>query len=101
MGSAARSKPLRLAEKLLQIRTGLGLSQNEMIDRLGMTEEIFRESISRFELGKREPSLTILLEYARVANVWVDVLIDDNLDLPARLPCAEKSGGSKHKPQLK
>jgi transcriptional regulator with XRE-family HTH domain len=93
MGSAARSKPTRLAEKLLRIRTALGLSQNELITCLGVGEEIFRDSISKFELGKREPSLLVLLEYARVANVWVDVLINDALDLPEQLPSLEKSGG--------
>lgn len=93
MGSAARSKPTRLAEKLLRIRTALGLSQNEMINHLGLAEELLRENISKFELGKREPSLLVLLEYARAANIWVDVLINDALDLPAQLPSAEKSGG--------
>jgi len=46
--------------------------------------------ISEFELGKGEPSLIILLEYARVAGVCVDVLIDDKLDLPGRLPAKPK-----------
>ena len=31
-----RPRPLRLAEKLLQIRTGLGLSQTQMLERLGL-----------------------------------------------------------------
>lgn len=92
MGSGVRLKPVRLAEKLLRIRTALGLSQNEMIDRLGLSGEILRENISKFELGKREPSLSILLKYARVANVWVDILIDDRLNLPDQLPSPEKVG---------
>lgn len=93
MGSAVRLKPARLAEKLLRIRTGLELSQNELLDRLGLSEELSRETISKFELGKREPRLEILLSYARAANIWVDVLIDDMLDLPEQLPSPEKSGG--------
>jgi hypothetical protein len=39
-----------------------------------------------FELGEREPSLIVLLRYARAAGVSTDVLIDDELDLPKRLP---------------
>jgi hypothetical protein len=39
----------------------------------------------------------ILLEYARLANVYVDVLIDDNLDLPARLPSAKKHEGVRRR----
>lgn len=95
MGSAARAKPSRLADKLLRIRTALGLSQNELINRLGLSDQIVRENVSRFELGTREPSLLVILEYARVANVWVDVLIDDALDLPNQLPSQKKSGGVK------
>lgn len=95
MGRAARLKPARLAEKLLQIRTSLGLSQNGMINRLGMSEEIVREDISKFELGKRDPSLLVILQYARTANVLVEVIIDDTLDLPDQLPSPKKSGGIK------
>ena len=35
----------------------------------------------------------ILLRYAQLANVYVDVLIDDGLNLPDRLPSATKSEG--------
>ena len=91
MGSAARSKPARLAEKLLQIRTALGLSQNELINHLGLADELIRENISSFELGKREPSLLVILEYARAANLSVEALIDDALNLPDRLTNPEKS----------
>ena len=83
MGGKARQKPKRLAEKLLQIRLALGLSQNEMINRLGA--ELTQNRISEYELGRGEPSLLVLLAYARAAGVSTDVLIDDELDLPARL----------------
>jgi transcriptional regulator with XRE-family HTH domain len=86
MGRASRAKPVRLAEKLLRIRTALGLSQNEMISHLGLTGELLREEISAFERGIREPPLPVLLRYARTASVYVDVLIDDELDLPGKLP---------------
>ena len=85
MGIAARFKSTRLAEKLAQIRTALGLSQNEMISRLGFSEELIREEISAFELGKRQPPLQVLLAYARCVGISTDVLIDDELDLPAKL----------------
>lgn len=86
MGTKARMKQERLAEKLLQIRAALGLSQNEMIRRLGVEELIKQNTISEYELGKREPPLRILLEYSRVAGVHLEVLVDDELDLPAKLP---------------
>jgi transcriptional regulator with XRE-family HTH domain len=96
MGSA-RERPERLAEKLLRIRNALGLSQGEMLNRIGMGESGYRHYVSHFETGKREPSLLILLQYARVANVYVEVLIDDELDLPDKLPSAKKHEGVRRR----
>lgn len=90
MGKKARRKPERLAEKLVQIRTALGLSQSEMLRRLEVEDQIDYTTISKYELGRNEPSLLILLQYARVAGVSTDVLIDDKLDLPAKLPAKAK-----------
>jgi transcriptional regulator with XRE-family HTH domain len=97
MGGAARERPARLAEKLLQIRNALGVSQGEMLNRLGMGESGYRHYISQFETGRREPSLLILLQYARAANVYVEALIDDALDLPGKLPSAKKHEGVKRR----
>lgn len=92
MGRAARLRSERLAEKLRHIRDALGLSQNELIRRLGLEELIYQSNISGYESGEREPPLPILLKYAQAAGVCLDVLVDDELDLPARLP-----GKAKHK----
>jgi transcriptional regulator with XRE-family HTH domain len=86
MGRASKRKPVRLSEKLLQIRIALGLSQNELIKRLGFSDEIMQGSISGYELGTRSPPLDILLAYAQAAGVCVDVLINDRLELPEELP---------------
>ncbi len=86
MARGPGEKPERLAEKLRTIREALGLSQTEMLRRLGAEERMAYHRISEFESGKGEPSLIILLQYARVAGVSTDVLIDDGLDLPAKLP---------------
>lgn len=90
MARGPREKPERLAEKLLQIRITLGLSQTEMLKRLGAEERMAYNRISEFESGKGEPSLIILLEYAWVAGICVDVLINDALDLPPKLPSKPK-----------
>ncbi len=82
---AKRIKQERLAEKLLAIRLALGVSQPEMLYRLGVEDLIVYNQISRYENGHREPPLKILLAYARVARVSTDVLIDDERDLPSRL----------------
>jgi len=59
MGRYHRMKPLRLAEKMLDIRLKLGLSQNGMIDRLNLTGVITQSRISGYELGTREPALPV------------------------------------------
>jgi transcriptional regulator with XRE-family HTH domain len=81
VGTKQRPRPKRLAEKLLKLRTDLGLSQDELIDRLGLKGDIYSASISQFERGVREPSYILLLKYARFAGISTDVLIDDELDL--------------------
>lgn len=86
MGTARRSKPKRLAGKLKAIRENLGLTHAQMLAKLDCpTEKLHRASISRFETGAREPSLLILLRYARLANISTDVLIDDEMNLPFEL----------------
>lgn len=97
MGKGARRTPARLAEKLRRVRLDLGLSQTEMLKRLGAEDMITYHRISDYELGKNEPPLIVVLEYARLANVWVDVLIDDKLDLPAKLPAAKKHEGVRRR----
>ncbi len=82
-----RERPQRLAQKLRDIRVHLNLSQTQMAEFFYPSEgAAYRYYLSRFENGQREPPLRILLIYARLAGVVVDVLIDDSLDLPDPLP---------------
>lgn len=84
-----RPRPERLAEKLRQIRLALGLSQPELLRHLGLEESMQYARISEYETGQREPSLLTLLAYSRVAGVHLEVLADDNLDLPDKLPARQ------------
>jgi len=81
MGQASRRKPKRLAKKLVAIRSKLGLSQNELIKHLGLEDELTQARVSAYERGIREPSLLVLLAYARLVGISTDVLIDDKLNL--------------------
>lgn len=90
MGRAARLRSARLAEKLRYIRDALGLSQNELIKRLGLEDVLYQSNVSGFESGEREPPLPILLKYAQLAGVCLDTLANDDLDLPAKLPAKPK-----------
>lgn len=92
MGSGARQKPERLAAKLREIRKKLDLSQGGMVKRLGLG--ITRERISAWEKEGEEgrlPPLSALLRYAEEAGVWVDTLIDDDVNLPEELPAKERN----------
>lgn len=103
MGRAARQRPRRLSEKLVRIRAALGLSQNEMVRRLGLEGQLLREDVSRFERGiGGEPPLGLLLRYARVISTtghgeFLEALIDDDLDLPEKLPADPQRGVLRRK----
>lgn len=90
MGKRPRRKPIRLGEKLLQIRTCLGLSQTQMWKQLEVDDYLPYTVISGYERGLREPSLEVVLKYSRLVGVAMEVLVDDELELPARLPVLTK-----------
>jgi transcriptional regulator with XRE-family HTH domain len=86
MGRIARRKQRRLGTKLRQIRRKLKLSQSDIVWEMGLSEELTRNNVSNFEKGTREPSLYVLLRYARLAGLCLDSIVDDQLNLPKELP---------------
>lgn len=86
-------KPHQLGVKLLAIRQALDLSQNGILRRLGLADELTQAEWSAYERGVRIPSLPVVLLVARLAGVWMDVLVDDELDLPEEIPAGTKSEG--------
>lgn len=87
MGRSRRPRPTRLASKLLQIRLGFDLTQQQMLERLDYRQSpLLVPHISDFELDKRDPPLPLLLAYSRTAGIPLETLADDSLDLPARFP---------------
>ena len=85
MGRGKRTQPRKLKAKLKAIRNRKGITLQEMVDLLqsyAPHEFVDPSYVSQFENGKREPSLLVLLAYAKVAGLSVDVLIDDGIDLP-------------------
>ena len=97
-----RKKPARLAEKLLTIREQLGLSQGGLLRHLELEEELERDYVSKFERGILEPTLNVLLAYARAISTtgqgeFLETIIDDRLDLPERLPADPKKAVASKK----
>jgi transcriptional regulator with XRE-family HTH domain len=77
MARYRRKRPKKLAGKLRELRLRLGMTQIELAKKLGTDSG----AISRFETGKREPSLLEILAYSQLSGVGVEVLIDDKISL--------------------
>jgi transcriptional regulator with XRE-family HTH domain len=82
MGRSRRNKPVKLSHKLLAIRKSLRMSQTEMARALEL--KVHYSAVSNYELGTREPDLIVVLRYARLAGIPMEILVDDQLNLPER-----------------
>ena len=107
MGRNAHHTPVYLASKLLQIRLKLGLSQNQMIRRLGFDGQLVQSHISAYEQEneklRRVPPPSVLLAYARAISTtgsgeFLEAILDDEMELPDMLP-ADPNKIKPHKPQ--
>lgn len=103
MGRSRRPHPQHLPAKLREVRRRLGLTQQLLLERLAGENPSLRVGhISEFEAGKREPSLRVLLAYARLAGLSLEMLADDELDLPEkpcpRLPPDLRRDGARQSP---
>jgi transcriptional regulator with XRE-family HTH domain len=97
MGRSSRLRPKRLGEKLRQIRAGMNLTLEQIIERLDYKDSpIYPTNISAMERGEREPPLLLLLAYARFAEISTDVLIDDEAELPTKLSNLSKHRRHRH-----
>ena len=92
MGHGKRPRPKRLGSKLRHIREQLlgGITQAEMAKELirhGADATLHSGYIADYENSRtREPSLLTLLAYSKASGLTVNVLIDDEIDVPETLP---------------
>ena len=85
MAHGKQERPKRLAEKLLKIRTKLGLSQTGMADALEKQGVKSNSSyIAKYELERRMPGVLTIRAYAKIARISMDVIVGDELELPAK-----------------
>ena len=88
-----RAMPKKLGKKMKQIRERLGMSQREIVKALNYRDTPLRASqISQYEQGQREPTMMLVLAYARLAEVCTCVLVDDKLKLDS-IHCVEPKKG--------
>ena|SRR5689334_21920384 len=93
MGRGIRTQPKRLKDKLKAIRSQMGITQQEMVNLLrsyAPNEFVDSGYVSQFENGKREPTLLVLLAYSKLTRLSINVLVDDELDLPKSNKSARK-----------
>jgi transcriptional regulator with XRE-family HTH domain len=82
MGRAKRVTPRLLGEKLRIIRERFDVTLEGIITKLDCADiPLYPASISMYESGKREPPLLVLLRYAQLANVTMEMLVDDGFDI--------------------
>ena len=58
-----------------------------------ITDSLPYHRISEYESGRREPPLWVLLAYARAAGVHLEDIVNDNVELPDKLPGKVKHPG--------
>lgn len=98
MGTSRRPGPARLAAKLLETRTKLGLTPAEMFERLGDTGmRLYVGHIDDYEKDRRVPTLQVVLSYARASGIAMELIVDDALDLPEHLPLRKPTGTRRKK----
>lgn len=67
-----------LAEKLQMLRKKAGLSQTSLCDKLGVSTALY----NKYEKQNSRPPYETILKIAKIYNVSVDALIDDEADCP-------------------
>jgi len=97
MGRKPRKRPQHLGRKLCEIRDSFGISQGRMLVKLGFPAK-GRNNLSNYETDKREAPSELVLAFAKVVGVNVDVLFDDRRELPKALRIAAAKNSKKIRP---
>ena len=72
-----RPTPQHLAPKLQAIRESFGVSQY----RFSKFLQVGRTRLSEWEWGRRVPSLVVLMRYAKLADIPLEFIVDDDIAL--------------------
>lgn len=85
---------MNLSEKIIRERRRLGMSQEQLADRLGIT----RQSVSKWEAGTSTPEISKLVAMSELFQVSLDYMLKDYLEEEDRLEgrlLREASGGDR------
>lgn len=82
---------MKLGEKILELRKKIGLSQEQLGEKLNVT----RQTISNWELGETSPNPEQLKLISKELNISIDELLDNNIQsyLAEKVSNTEKLAG--------
>jgi len=67
---------MELKDKICMLRKKQGMSQEEFGEKIGVS----RQSVSKWEMGESKPSISQLLRIAKVFEMTLDKLVENNSD---------------------
>lgn len=68
---------MTIDQKILQLRTSKGISQEELAEMLGVS----RQSVSKWEMGQALPQIDKVLQLSEIFSVSTDELLHDKMDI--------------------
>ncbi len=81
---------MNISEKILQMRTKLGISQEELAEKL----DVSRQSVSKWEMNQALPQIDKVLQLCELFNISADQLLKDTIELKTDAPKKNKYFGT-------
>lgn len=78
---------MKLNEKILEQRKKLGLSQEELAERLNVS----RQAVSRWEVGSAQPDASNVLQLSKLFGVTADYLLNDEYESDRDVPIVRRT----------
>lgn len=76
---------MKLSEKILMLRKKMGISQEELAAKLGVS----RQAVSRWEVGSAQPDASNVLQLSKLFGVTADYLLNDDFDSDRDVPAVK------------
>ena len=85
---------MKLSEKILAQRKKMGLSQEELAERLNVS----RQAVSRWEVGSAQPDASNVLQLSKLFGVTADYLLNDEYESDRDVPIVRRTeNGAKER----
>ena len=81
---------MKLNEKILSLRKGMGLSQEEMAEKLNVS----RQAVSRWEVGSAQPDAPNVLQLSKLFGVTADYLLNEEYESDRDVPIVRRTESS-------